>query len=70
MVLDKESCMTALPINYPKPIIAKVLNSQSQTYEMMLYQHAIQLTLPIKEHAEAHNNREEEEGRDFAGSLA
>ena len=32
--------------NYLKPITAMLLNSQSQDKDMMLSQHAMQLTLP------------------------
>ena len=55
--------MTALPVNYPNQITAKLLNSQSQALEMMLSQCAMQLTVP----AEAQNDRRAE-GRDFSGS--
>ena len=61
--------MTALPVNYPKPITAKLLYSQSQAWEVILSQHAIQLTLPIKEPSEAQNDRRGE-GWDFSSSLA
>ena len=43
--------------------------SQSQAWEAMLSWHAMQLTLSIKEPAEAQNDRKGE-GRDFSGSLA
>ena len=33
--------MTALRVNYPKPIMAKLLNSKSPAWEMMLSQHAM-----------------------------
>ena len=43
--------------------------SQSQAWEAMLFQNVMQLTLLIKEHVEAQNNRRGE-GRDFSDSLA
>ena len=33
--------LQCLPVNYPKPIMAKLLNNQSQSWEMMLSQHAM-----------------------------
>ena len=60
--------MTELPVNYPKSITAKSLNSQSQVWEAMLSQHAMQLT-PYKR-AWRSSEQEEGEGRDFSGSLA
>ena len=41
---------------YPSMLYA----SQSQALEAMLFQHAVQLTLPIKEPAEAQNDRRRE----------
>ena len=52
-----QASLQHLPVNYPKPIMAKLLNSQSKAWEMMLSQHAMQLTSPIKEPAEAQNDR-------------
>ena len=42
-----QATLQCMPVNYPKPIMAKLLNSQSQSWEMMLSQNAMQLTLPI-----------------------
>ena len=42
-----------LPVKYPKPILAQLLNSLSQVWEMILSQNTTQLTLPIKEPAKA-----------------
>ena len=80
-----QATLQCLPINYPKPIMAKLLNSISQAWEMMLSKHVtyqpitslgsnasqntMQLALSIKEPAEAQKGRQEE-GRDFSGSLA
>ena len=77
--------LQCLSVNYPKPITAKLLNNQSQAWEMMLSQHAMpsqsqawevmlsqhamQLTLSIKEPAEAQNDRRGQ-SRDFSCSLA
>ena len=79
-----QATLQCLPVNYPKPTMAKFLNSQSQAWEIMLSphamyqpikaweamlsQHAMHLTLPIREPAEAQNDRRE--GRNFSGSLA
>ena len=52
-----QATLQCLPVNYPKPIMAKLLNSQSQAWEMMLSQHAMQLTSPMKEPAESQNDR-------------
>ena len=41
---------------------------KSQAWEAMLSQHAMQLTLPIKEPAEGEKD-EEGEGRNLSGSL-
>ena len=67
--------LQCLTVNYPKPITAKLSCSQSQGWEMMLpsmlcasqsqawkavlSQHVMQLTLPIKESTEAHNDGRE-----------
>ena len=67
--MTSQATLQCLLVNYPKPIIAKILNSQSQAWEMILSQHAMhqptqaweimlspntmQLTLPKKEPAEA-----------------
>ena len=67
--------LLCLPINYPKPIMAKLLNSSSQALEIMLSQHAMhqpitglemmlslnvmQLTLPIKGPSETQEDRDE-----------
>ena len=67
--MTAQATLLCLPVNYPKPIMAKLLNGQSQAerrcypnmlcasqswaWEIMLSQNAMQLTLPIKEPAEA-----------------
>ena len=55
--MTAEATLQCLPANYPKPITAKLLNSQSQAWEMMLFQNAMQLTLLIKEPAEAQKDK-------------
>ena len=55
--MTAQSTLQCLPVNYPKPIMAKLLNSQSQAWEMMLFQNAMQLTLPIQEHAKAQKEK-------------
>ena len=50
--MTAQATLQCLPVNYPKPITAKLLNSQSQTWEVMLSQYAMQLTIPVKEPAE------------------
>ena len=67
--MTAQTILLYLPVNYHKPITAKLLNSWSQAWEMMLSQNAMQLTLPVKEPAEALKD-EREEGREFSGSSA
>ena len=51
--MTAQATLQCLPVNYPKAIMAKLLNSQSQASEMMLSQNTMQLTLSIWEPAEA-----------------
>ena len=39
--MTAQATLLCLPVNYPKPIMAKLLNSQSQAWQMMLSQHAM-----------------------------
>ena len=39
--MSAQATLQCLPVNYPKPIMAKFLNSQSQAWEMMPSQHAM-----------------------------
>ena len=39
--MTAQATLQCLPVNHPKPIMAKLLNSQSQAWEMILSQHAI-----------------------------
>ena len=39
--MTAQATLQCLPVNYPSPITAKPLNSQSQACEMMLSQHAM-----------------------------
>ena len=57
--MTAQAILQCLPVYYPKPITAKFSDSQSHAWEMMLSQHAMQFALPIKELAEAQNNRME-----------
>ena len=65
--MTAQATLQCLPVNYPKPILAKLLNRKSQAWEAMLSQNAMQLTLPIKEPTEAQNDRRRV-GRDFSDS--
>ena len=38
--MTAQDILQYLPVNYPKPIMAKLLNSQSQAWEIILSQHA------------------------------
>ena len=67
--MTAQATLQGLPVNYTKPIMVKLLNSQSQAWGVMLTQHAMQLILPIKEPVEAQNDRRRD-GRDLSGSLA
>ena len=67
--MTAQATLQGLPVNYPKPVTAKLLNSQSEAWEAMLSKIAIQLTLPIKEPAEDQIDRRGD-GRDFSGSSA
>ena len=84
--MPAQTTLQFLAVDYPKPIMAKVLNSQSQAWEMMLSQHAIcqpitglgnnaipecnAANAPLKEPAEAQKDKTGGGGRDFSGSLA
>ena len=39
--MTAQATLQCLPVNYPKPIMAKLLNNQSEGLEMMLSQHAM-----------------------------
>ena len=39
--MTAQTTLQGLLVNYPKPIMAKLLNSQSQPWEIMLSQHAM-----------------------------
>ena len=39
--MTTQATLQCLPVNHPKPIMAELLNSQSQALEMMLSQHAV-----------------------------
>ena len=75
--------MTALPVISPKPITAKLLNSQLQAWEMMQSQYA--MCQPIRglgsnalpacnafntPHKRACRSSEQQDDRDFSVSLA
>ena len=51
--MTAQATIKCLPVNYPKTIMAKLLNSQTWAWEMILAQNAMQLMLPLKEPAEA-----------------
>ena len=74
--------LQCLPVNYPKPIMAKFVSSQLQAWEMMLSQHA--MCQPIKglgsndtpeynaantPHIRASRSSEREDGRKVETSL-
>ena len=56
--MTAQTTLQCVSASYHKPIMVKLLNSQSQALEMMLSQNAMQLTLPIKEPADAQNDKE------------
>ena len=39
--MTAQNTLHCLPVNYPKPITAKLLNTQSQDWIMMLFLHAM-----------------------------
>ena len=67
--MTAQASLQYLPVGYPKPIMAKLLNNQSQAWEMMLPQNVMQLIFPIKEPAEAQKDTMGE-GRDLCSPLA
>ena len=84
--MTAQAALQCLSVNYPKPIMAKFLNSQKQALKMMLPQKAMHQPITglgndaIPEcigantpHIRACRSLERlkwEEGRDFSGSLA
>ena len=71
--MTAQATLQHLPVNFPKPIMAKLSNSQSQAWEMILSQHAMHKPVtglgndtipecnaannPIKESAEAQTEK-------------
>ena len=51
--MTAQATLQHLLVNYSKPITARLLNSQSQAWEMILSFNAMHLALPIKQPAEA-----------------
>ena len=58
--MTAQATLKCLPVNNPKPITSKLMNSQSQAKEITSTQNAMQLTYPIKELAEPEKRRWEE----------